>query len=458
MSCRPDGKESTFATQPLVKLDLEQIRQRGFINALVDNNSVSYFIYKGTSMGYEYELLQRFAKAMKVELKIKVITGVEEAFNMLNTGEGDVIAFPLTINRERREYVAFTEPHFSTSQVLVQRKPADWNANPYEAEKKMVRNPSDLIGKEVYVMRESSFKMRLENLSQEMGGEIHIHEDSAASETESLIQKVATGEIDYTVADQMLAMVNATYYPELDVKTLISLPQQIAWSVRKNSPALLDAMNSWMKRLKKEGTYQVIYNKYFNSPRNSLLRMNSDYSSLKGNKLSPYDEEMKEGAKILNWDWRLLASIVYQESNFKPNLTSWAGAVGLMQVMPQTGEHFGIGNLFNPKQNIKAGVKFLKYLDDYWAKTVDDPEERLKFVLASYNVGLSHVIDAKNLAKKYEQDPSKWEFVEFYLKMKSNPKYYRDEVAAAGYCRCEGPVIYVKEVLHRYEEYKTHIA
>jgi membrane-bound lytic murein transglycosylase F len=457
-SCTPPRKEPSFAIEPTLQFDLKQIKERGYINALIDNNSMSYFIYKGTTMGYEYELLQRFASSIHVDLRIKVITGVEEAFHLLNTGEGDVIAFPLTINQERREFVTFTDPHFITSQVLVQRKPKDWAANPYLAEKKMIRNTVELIGKDVYVMRGSAFKLRLENLSQEMGGDIIIHEDSVATETESLIHKVVNGEIDYTVTDQTIGMVNAAYYPELDVKTLISLPQQIAWAVRHNSPELLKSLNQWLTEIKKEGTFQVIYDRYFNSPRTTQQRMASDFSSLSGTKISPFDEDFKEGAKTLGWDWRLLASVAYQESNFKTNLVSWAGAVGLMQVMPVTGEHFGASDLYNPKQNIKAGVKFLKFLDEQWEKTVKDKEERLKFVLASYNVGLSHVLDAKNLAIKYKKNPAKWEDVSYFLLQKSDPKYYRDAVAVAGYCRCEGPIIYVKEVLNRFEEYKLHFA
>lgn len=419
---------------------------------------MSYFIYKGSTMGYEYELLQRFCQSINVGLRIKIISGVEESFHFLNTGSGDVIAFPLTINQDRQEFVAFTNPFFNTNQVLVQRKPANWGANPYLAEKKMIRNPVELIGKDVYVMKGSSFKLRLENLSKEMGGNIIIHEDSMAAETESLIHKVVSGEIDYTVTDQTIAMVNAAYYPELDVKTLISLPQQIAWATRKNSPQLLEAINKWQTQIKKDGTFQVIFDRYFNSPRTTQLRMSSDFSSLKGGKLSPFDEEIKEGAKVLGWDWRLLASLAYQESNFRTDLVSWAGAIGLMQVMPVTGEHFGATDLRNPKQNIKAGVRFLKFLDEQWSKTVKDKNERLKFVLASYNVGLSHVLDAKNLAIKYGRKPDKWADVEYFLLLKSDPKYYRDEVAVAGYCRCDGPVNYVKEVLNRYEEYKLHYA
>ncbi|MEK6782056.1 MAG: transporter substrate-binding domain-containing protein [Bacteroidota bacterium] len=455
--CNPIKKES-FATEPLVKLDLDQIVKRGYINALVDNNSTSYFIYRGTPMGYEYELLERLADYLKVELRIRVIAGIEEAIDLLNKGKGDVIAFPLTITKERTNFVAFSQTHFNTCQVLIQKKPDNWKANPYLAEKELIRNPADLIGKEIYVKKGSSFKDRLENLSNEIGGEIVIHEDSADSETESLIAKVANGEIPLTVNDQTIAMVNATYYPEIDIKTVLSLPQQIAWAVRKNSPIMLESLNKWLSKIKKEGTFRVIFDKYFNSPRTSLKRVNSDFSSLGGNKLSPYDDYIKEGAKLLGWDWRLVASVVYQESNFDPNVKSWAGASGLMQLMPGTAEQYDVSNVYDPKQNIKAGVQFLKYLDNQWAKSIVAQNERMKFVLASYNVGLSHVLDARNLTKKYGKNPTLWEdHVEYFLLQKSNPKYYRDAVAVAGFCRCEGPVKYVKEVLYRFEEYKIHI-
>ena len=171
----------------------------------------------------------------------------------------------------------------------------------------MLRNPVDLIGKEVHVMKESSFKERLVNLSQEIGGSIVIQEDSATAETESLIERVAAGEIQYTVTDQTIGMVNAIYYPNLDVGTVLSLPQQIAWSVRKNSPDLLNAVNDWMADLKQNGRFRLIYNKYFNNPRSSQIRV-SDFSSMGGNKLSPYDEEIKREARNIGWDWRLLAS------------------------------------------------------------------------------------------------------------------------------------------------------
>src|SRR5690349_135241 len=116
-SCKAPQKED-FLTDPSVSIDLDSIQQRGVLTALVDNNSISYFIYKGRAMGYEYELLQSLANHLNVTLKIKVTSGVNHAIDQLNQGAGDVIAFPLTINKPRKDYVTFTKSHFNTYQVL----------------------------------------------------------------------------------------------------------------------------------------------------------------------------------------------------------------------------------------------------------------------------------------------------------------------------------------------------
>jgi membrane-bound lytic murein transglycosylase F len=127
--------------------------------------------------------------------------------------------------------------------------------------------------------------------------------------------------------------------------------------------------------------------------------------------------------------------------------------------MPETAEQFGANNPDDPNQNIKAGVNYLRYLDRYWGKEIADENERLKFILASYNVGLTHIIDARKLALKHGKSAVTWDDnVEFYLLKKAESRYFRDPVVVAGYCKCEEPVNYVKDVLDRFEEYKLHIA
>jgi membrane-bound lytic murein transglycosylase F len=458
ISCNQPSKENLFSL-PEVDSDLNAIIQRGYITALVDNNSVSYFIYKGQPMGYEYELLKLLASHLHVGLKIKVTSGVENAIERLNKGDGDIIAFPLTVTKTRTKSVAFTKAHFNVHQVLVQRKPLNWQKlTPDEINETLIRHPHELVKKEVHVIGGTSFELHMKHLAEEVGGDILLKIDTPSTESESLIRKVATGEIDYTVTDHMTAQVNAAYYSNIDVNTILSLSQQIAWAVRKNSPSLLEAINSWLTKIKREATFMVIYNRYFKSPRTTFSRMKSDYYSYNGEKLSPYDDLIKKGAARLDWDWLLLAAVVYQESKFVPSGESWAGAKGLMQLMPVTAKRFGAVDLENPAQSLKAGVGYLRYLDRFWSKTIEDKEERLNFILSSYNAGLSHIVDASKLAKKYGKDPAVWsDNVEHFLLLKSNPKYYRDRIVTAGYCKCEEPVNYVHEVKERYEEYKIHL-
>lgn len=452
---RSDQVEET--DEVIVAIDLAAIKQRGYLIAIMDNSSTGLFIYKGKTMGYEYELLQLFAEEQGVELRINVISSLEEGMEKLNQGAGDILAYNLTVTQERKKRIAFTEYHNLVRQVLVQSKPAKWrDMKLHEIENNLIRNPIDLIGKKINVRHHSAYIERLHNLSNEIGGEIIIVEEFPNMETESIIQKVAEGVYDYTVAEEDVAMVNAIYYPNLDVKTPISLPQQLAWGVRKSSDSLRMALNSWILGMRKKTDYYVIYDKYFKSRKQSLHRTKSRYNSISGNEISPYDYLIKEAAEKLDWDWLLLAAQIYKESKFNPEAVSWAGAIGLMQIMPKNGVEYGVKNLKNPAQNIYAGTQHLIWLIDYWSEKIDDPSERLKFVLGSYNVGHGHVNDARKLAIKYGKDPQLWdEVVAKMLILKSKPKYYTDPVVTYGYCRGQEPVDYVKRIFSYYENYKA---
>ncbi len=442
-------------TEP-VAFDLDQIRERGRITAILNNSSTGYFIYRGQPMGYEYELLTRMADALGLKLDIVLASNVNEAITLLNEGKGDMIASNMAVTTSKQDYVAFTEHHNEVRQVLVQRKPANWRSmKHHEIENVLIRKPLDLEGKEIHVQQNTAFASRLSNLQEEIGGKIKIKEHNEGLDTEAMIRQVADGTIDYTVADEDVALVNATYYPILDVKTAISFPQKIAWATRKNSPQLLESVNKWIHSMKKQTDYYVLYSKYFKSPKATLKRIHSDYSSLASNNVSPYDDMIKQVADSMGWDWRLLASQIYQESQFDTRAESWAGAVGLMQLLPETGALYGISNMTDPQQSIRAGTAYLNWLDRMWTKYISDSEERMKFVLASYNAGQGHVLDARRLAQKYGKNPNKWDNnVEYFLEMKSRPEYYNDPVVSSGYCRGSEPVNYVEQILRRYNSYK----
>jgi membrane-bound lytic murein transglycosylase F len=444
--------KTTEITEPLVAIDLPQINKRGNLVALTAYNANSYFIY------FEYELLKLLADHLKVDLEIVIVHNLDQIFNKLNEGVGDIIAYNLTITKKRLRKVSFTDHHSVIRQVLVQKLPHNWhNMKRHEIDNTLITNPIDLIGKKIHVRKGSSYYSRLVNLSDEIGGDIDIVEVPGDVSTEELIRQVAEGEIEYTVCDENLAMINQIYYSNIDIRTAISFPQRIAWAVRKNSPLLEEAIGRWLDQLKREPTFNVIYNRYYQNERYFRQRIKSEYLSTTGGKISPYDSLIQSGAQKLGWDWRLIASQIYQESQFDPRAKSWVGATGLMQLMPRIGREFGAKNLYNPSQNIAAGTNFLQWLEEYWEE-IPDSLEKMKFILASYNAGQGHVQDARRLAEKFDKDPYKWDenVAELMLK-KSQEKYYTDEVVEFGYCRGDEPVNYVKDILDRYDHYQRFI-
>ncbi|MEM9897291.1 MAG: transporter substrate-binding domain-containing protein, partial [Bacteroidota bacterium] len=233
--------------EQVVRFDFDKIKERGYLIALMENSSTGLFVYRGRTMGYEYELIQRFCKENGLELRIELVNNLEEAFQKLNNGEGDVLAYNLTVTKERKERIAFTHYLNLQKQVLIQRRPSNWRQMKlHEIEKELIRDPIELIGEEVVVRSESSYAKRLANLSDEIGGDILITPGGKDVETEELIKMVAQGKVKYTVAEEDIALVNATYYPILDVKTAVSFSTQIAWGVRKNAPILRDDLNQWI--------------------------------------------------------------------------------------------------------------------------------------------------------------------------------------------------------------------
>ncbi len=456
----PKQTGSDSVGEAVASFDLDEIKARGVLKVIIENSSTSYFIYKGRPMGYDYELLKRYADHIGIKLQFVVTPELEEGFRKLNSGEGDILAYNLTVTNERRQRIAFTHYHSLVRQVLVQRKPDGWrNMKLHEIEASLIRNPVDLIGKEVVVRMGSSYISRLKNLSDEIGGNITIVPAFSNLTTENLIHQVARGEIQYTVAEEDVAVLNANYFSNLDVKTALSLPQQSAWGVRKNAPRLLESLNTWIDEMRVSPDYNLIYAKYFHNSKVFSQLARGSFSSLEGSKISAYDATIKSLAADLGWDWKLLAAMIFVESKFDPKAKSWAGAVGMMQLLPETAIMYGLkeSDLTDPVKNMTGGTKYLKWLDELWKERVPDNDERIKFVLASYNVGQGHVIDAARLTAKHHGHPDRWDQVSVYLLRKSEPNYFNDPDVQFGYCRGEEPVNYVVEILLLFDQYSQMI-
>ena len=459
MSCQSETSTKDIEEKSLkFTRDLEAIKESGKLKALTIYSGSTYFLYKGRPMGFEYELLERLAKDLEVELEMIIAKDENELIDLLQNGEGDILAYGYTITESRKKKINFTTPLYLSHQVLIQRKPENWRRMKlHEIKNYLVTNPVELINDTISVKSNSSYASRVENLSNELGGEIFIDTVKGTLSTDKIIKKVAEGDIKYTIADENIAFINSSYYPILDISTSLSLSQRIGWAVRKRDTALLSTVNQWLDKAKKTTDYHVIYNKYFKNKRLYKKRVASDFYSLNEKQISPYDDIIKEHSKLINWDWRLLASVAYQESQFKPDRNSWAGASGLMQIMPATARELGVTDPYNPRQSLKAGAKYLgQMLDSH--KNISDSIQRIKFALGSYNCGLYHVKDAQKLAEEQGLDPMIWDNnVEVALLDLSFPEHYNKDFIKYGYVRGEEPFNYVREIFKRYEHYQKFI-
>lgn len=452
-SCKPPGTNAGDLKNQQQNTELSRIMKSGKLRAVVDYNSTNYFIYRGRPMGFKYEMLQHLAKDMGLKLEISVSNNIDESFQGLRDKKFDLIAKNLTVTKGRSEIIDFTTPIDQTRQVLVQRRPKNWQSLSTQAlNDSLIRSQLDLAEKTIYIQRNTVYYKRMSNLSDEIGAEINLVEDTIYG-VEQLVSMVSRGEIDYTVCDENVAKVNQSYFPNLDVSTPVSFEQNIAWAVRHDTPEWLNYLNNWIKNFKKTKEFASLYRKYFELDR-SQMPILADYHTIKKGQISTYDKIIKQKSQLVGIDWRLTAAIIFQESGFDPTATSWAGAYGLMQVMPESADLFQIYDYEEPEKNIEVGVRMLKWLDDNFKAEVPDSLERVKFVLAAYNVGLGHVKDAQRLAAKYHKIPIVWtNNVDYFLLNKSASKYYKDPVVKWGYCRGEEPFNYVNRVLTTYHHY-----
>ena len=452
-----DKEYQKLPEKPRVEIDLDSIKRRGKLIALTRYNANSFFIYRGRAMGFEYELLQLFARELGVELEMRIPRTHDSLFILLENGGGDLIAANLPVVSEKNDQILFSQHHNTMRQVLVQRHPDNFRfMNARQRAEALIQDPIELIGRTINVPANSAFHHRLENLSREIGGEIIINPTNI--ETDELIAMVSRGEIEFTIAYENSAQLEQSFYRNIDVSVAVSFPQRVAWGFRHSSPELVAAANEWIGKLRANNNpvYNVIFNRYYRNSSFHNARRSSRFYVLETGVISPYDALFKKHERPPLIPWTLLASIAYQESRFDHSAVSWMGAQGLMQIMPATGVDMGFEDVVScVENNIRAGVRYLEFVHRHFWRDMQDTSEMIKFMLASYNAGPGHVRDAQRLAASLGKDPKIWDDnVADAIRKLSNPEYfYRPEVRH-GFCRGDEPFFYVREVLARQRMYE----
>jgi len=415
------------------------------LNIAIFYNTTDYYVYQGITKGFQYELANKLASYLKLDLNIKYINpNLKFLFNELGNGNCDIATMNLTYTKERQKKIKFSEPLFSTKTILLQNK-----------NNKPIRNLQDLNKKTVFIVKDASSKNLLNKIKDSLKIKFRIVEMPQPVSFEDLLYSVNTNKIKLTVLDGNLINAHKNTMKNLDDSLVLSNKVNISWAMSKRQVTLTSKINNWIKLIKENGELNFLYNKYFkNIPHHSNYVQK--YAIITNSNISQFDKLFKHEAKKIKWDWRLLAAIAFEESGFDPNAESSFGAFGLMQIMPETASQYYIKDYFRPDSNIVAARKFLSYLDKFFAKYPITDSERIKFILASYNAGPGHIIDAMRLANKYKKNKYIWDDnVDYYIKNKSKALYYKDPLSRNGYCDGKQAYNYVKNVLSTYKNYKN---
>ncbi|MGD9086749.1 MAG: membrane-bound lytic murein transglycosylase MltF [Desulfobacterales bacterium] len=416
---------------------LQKILKSGQMTVVTRNTADCYYLYRDQPMGFEYELSQAFAAYLGVRLEVKVVDRWHEMVKAVNHGSAAFIAASEPIMPHLQQAVVFSNGYMEVSQKIITHRK---NAH--------IKSIADLSGKTIDVREGTAYQQRLAELkNQGIDLSIRLHADLP---TEELIQKVAEGEIDFTIANSNIILINRRNFPGAVSTGSINDRLQLGWAVYPKSSELRDRINEFFKAIKESGKFDKIYQKYYGDNKDfDYVDLKAFHRRLKS-RLSRYSPFIKVAANKHGFDWRLIAAQIYQESHLNPWAKSQAGARGLMQIMPATARSLGVTDLFDPVQNINAGVQHLKNLYEMYDQA--EANDRLLISLAAYNIGQGHIYDARKLAKKKGLDPDKWESLAQTLPLLQYRKYYKR--SKYGFCRGSEPVRYIKQILIYYDVLK----
>jgi len=412
---------------------LSRIIERGYVNVGTLYGPTTYFVGAEGDTGFEFELAKKYADSLGVTLKISASYSLNELFEQLDSGEVDFLAAGLTVTENRRKHYKFSPSYNEVSQKLV-----------FKQGKERPRTIEELSGNLV-VSANSSHLENLEKLSQSYS--TLTWQENVELDSEELLLQILDEEIDYTILDSNTLAVSRRYYPEISVGFTINEAQPVAWVINKaGDDSILASVIEFFGEVHHNGTLLALDDKYYGHVEQFNYVDTRSFISAVENKLPKYQELFKKyGHEI---DWRLLAAISYQESHWEPHARSHTGVRGMMMLTLPTAKQMGIASRLDAEQSIQGGAKYFKQMFDRMPDRVPHPD-RLWFALASYNVGLGHLNDARKITKKQGGDPDRWVDVKERLPLLKQKKYYKK--TKYGYARGDEPINYVENIRRYYD-------
>ncbi|MCZ6826625.1 MAG: membrane-bound lytic murein transglycosylase MltF [Gammaproteobacteria bacterium] len=414
---------------------VEQIKTLGELRVLTRNSPTTYYIGHEGPIGPEYDLVKRFSKALGVELKIEVDEEFQSLIPGVKNGRAHIAAAGLTITPERLGEVAFGPSYDYISEYVV-----------YRVNTRRPREPIDLIGKSIEVIKGSAHADTMHQLRQRYPDLTWIETPNVASE--ELIYQVAQGKIDYTIADSSEFNVSRKFHPEIRVAFQLRKNLPLAWAIPKNAPALHDAVQEFFAGLRESGDLNRILQKYYGNIGNFDYVGTRAFLRHIETRLPQFRTSFQQSAAIVGMDWRLLAAVGYQESHWNPKAISPTGVRGIMMLTQPTARQLGIKNRIDPVQSISGGSKYIREMMSRIPERIPEPD-RTWLALASYNVGWGHIEDARIITEIRELNPDSWADVRSSLPLLTQKKWYSR--VRRGYARGWEPVHYVDNIRSYYD-------
>ncbi|MEW6998324.1 membrane-bound lytic murein transglycosylase MltF [Colwelliaceae bacterium BS250] len=413
--------------------DLKQIIDRGTLRVGTLFGPNSYYIGAQGPRGFEFELAQKYAEHLGVQLEIVPSYTLNELFPKIDNGEVDILAAGLSVTPDRLKQYRFAPSYTEISQKLVFKQGKEWP-----------RALKDLTGT-LQVAAHSSHAENLKQLQIQFPDLTWSVTDEFDSD--ELLVEVLEERLDYTIADSNSLAINRRYYPEISVAFTIQKPNPIAWVLsRKGDDSLIASLVEFFGEVHHDGTLLTLNEKYYGHIKEFDYVNTRTYIQAIEKKLPKYKELFKRYGEDL--DWRFLAAVSYQESHWEPKARSFTGVRGMMMLTLPTAKQMGVKNRIDAEQSIQGGAKYLQRLINRIPDRIKNPDRRW-FALAAYNVGWGHMEDARVITQRLGGDPDRWVDVKEFLPLLKQRKYYKN--TKYGYARGDEPVRYVENIRAYYD-------
>jgi len=414
---------------------LEQVKARGELLVATRNSPTTYYEGRDGPEGFEYDLVTAFANELGVKARFVVRKNREELLSMVARREVDMaVGLPLT--KQREQMVKFGPTYQEITPQVV-----------YREGKPRPKSLKDTLGGTLEVVANSNLEDELaafKELIPELKWNAHPEVDN-----EELLFLVAQEMIDYAVANSNEIALNQRFYPELKVAFDLSEPHALAWAFpHTQDTSLFDTAAEFIQRIKGNGWIAELVDRYYGYVEQLDYVDTNVFKRHVAQRLPKVIDLFQAAAKETGLEWKLLASIGYQESHWDANATSPTGVRGIMMLTQATAAQLGVQDRQDPAQSIRGGAKYFASLKSQMPEYLSEPD-RTWFALAAYNVGLGHLQDAQLLAKRAGKDSTKWVEVKEFLPLLSNESYH--STVPHGYARGRQAVHFVTNVRKYYD-------